>query len=176
MGAGLFWGLLLVVLGLSLIIRIVFNIHFPLFRIVLAFIFIYIGIRILFGSWSIQKWNKASTDTIFQEKRYTNLTSDKEYNVIFGKATYDLRDIHLTDNLPLRLKINTIFGATVLRIYKDTPVSISVNAAFGGAKLPNGNTTVLGTSKYESDNYRTDSARLELQLDVVFGGVDLEYY
>ncbi len=177
MGAGLFWGLLLIILGISLIIRIIFNIHFPLFRIVLAFVFIFIGIRILFGSWRFEKWDRASTDTVFQEKIYHNLSPDeREYNVIFGKAIYDLRDVQLKDNVPLRIKINTIFGATVLKIQKEIPVSISVNAAFGGAKLPNGNTTVLGTSRYESDNYRSDSAHIALQLDVVFGGVELEYY
>jgi predicted membrane protein len=49
MSVSLFWGLVLILIGLSLIIKIVFNIDFPIFKILFAFLFIYIGIKVLVG-------------------------------------------------------------------------------------------------------------------------------
>ena len=45
---GVFWGIVLVLLGLSIIVRIVFNIHFPFFRILFALIIIYFGLKAAF--------------------------------------------------------------------------------------------------------------------------------
>ena len=37
MGAALFWGLLLILIGLGIVIRVVFNINFPVVKFVIAF-------------------------------------------------------------------------------------------------------------------------------------------
>jgi len=82
MGPALFWGLLLILIGMSLVFRIVFNIAFSLFTIILAFILIFIGIRLLFGSFGVVNIKGGENDVIFGEKHYNHFEHKKEYNVI----------------------------------------------------------------------------------------------
>ncbi len=175
MGPALFWGLLLIILGLSLVFRIIFNIDFPLLKIILAFVFIFIGIRMLFGSFGVVHMRGGEHDVVFGEKRYDAFENGKEYNVIFGKGVYDFRDFNL-DGRVKKVRLNTVFGGSEIRLPRDLPVRIRVDAAFAGANLPNGNTAVFGNTLYESPGLDPSSAFLDLKIDVVFGGVDVRLY
>lgn len=175
MGSALFWGLLLIVLGLSLVFKIVFNVDFPLFRIFIAFILIFIGIKFLVGSFGNIHVNSNDNDVFFGEKKYRHFDDRKDYNVMFGKATYDFRDIDL-DNEVKKVKISTVFGGTEIKLPENLPVKITVETAFGGANLPNGNTAVFGSTYYESPNLDTSKPYLSIKADVVFGGFDVRLY
>ena len=153
MGAGVFWGALLILIGLALIIRFVFNVDFPVFKVLLAMFFIYIGIRILFGS--------------FYEPE-----NNKEYNVVFGQGNFDFTRVDLSRG-NVNVKIGTVFGGSKIKIDRDMPVKIVADAVFSGAELPDGSTAVFGTSTYQSETFNPDSAYLKIKLDVVFGGVEV---
>lgn len=169
MGA-LFWGLLLIILGLSMVLRIVFNIDFPVFKVLVAFIFIYIGLRMLFGSFGIVSLKGGKYDTFFSEKTFNSFKSNKEYNVIFGEGIYDFRNLDL-DTQTRRIKISTIFGSSIVKIPSDIPVRIKLDAAFAGGQLPNGNTSVFGNTYFESPDLDINQPHLDLKIDVVFGSV-----
>jgi predicted membrane protein len=175
MGSALFWGLLLIVLGLSLVFKIVFNVDFPLFRIFIAFLLIFLGIKFLVGSFGNININSNDNDVIFGEKNYRHFDEHKEYNVIFGKATYDFRDIEL-QNETKKINISTVFGGTEIKLRKDMPVRIKVESAFGGANLPNGNSAVFGSTYYESPGLDTSKPYLSIKADIVFGGFDVRLY
>ena len=177
MGHSLFWGLLLVVLGLSLILRIVFNVDFPIFKIFIAFVFIYLGIKILFGSFEtkVHFYRGGEKDIIFGEKNFSNFEGNGEYNTIFGKGSYDFRGYDLKGETK-RIKVSTVFGGTIIKLDKDLPVRIKVESAFAGADLPNGNSAVFGTTAYESPTFDPDKPYLDLKLEVVFGGVEVKTY
>ena len=70
MGAGVFWGALLIVIGLTLIIRFVFNVDFPVFRVILALFIIYIGLRILIGGFGLFRFETSANDVLFNEKEF----------------------------------------------------------------------------------------------------------
>ena len=53
MGAGVFWGGLLIFIGLALIIRFVFNVDFPVFKVLIAGFFIYLGFTLLHRSFHL---------------------------------------------------------------------------------------------------------------------------
>jgi len=174
MGAGLFWGALLILIGLSIIIRVVFNVDFPLIKFIIAFFFIFIGIKLLVGNFNFKKVDEDTT--IFSESKIEGLDEDfKEYNVIFGSSVIDLRNIDLSKGNK-EIKINTIFGGTVLKVNKDLPYRIKADAAFGGAELPNGNAAAFGTAKYESETFSRDTNHLYVKVDVVFGGFKVRTY
>jgi predicted membrane protein len=175
MGPSLFWGLLLVVLGLSLIFRIVFNIDFPLFKIIIAFLLIFFGLKMLFGSFHTPRFETKESDVVFGEKRYSNPDTDRDYSVVFGKGVYDFRDIDLKGE-KRRVKISTVFGATVIKINKSTPVKIKVESAFAGTELPNGNSAVFGSTTYTSPDFDENIPYLEIKLEVVFGGCEVRTY
>ncbi len=175
MGTALFWGLLFIVIGLALVFKIVFNLDFPLIRVIIAFVLIFLGIRMLVGGFGFHSHSRDSNDVIFGEKYYSKTEDGKEYNVIFGKGTYEFTD---SDSLQTekRVKIGTIFGASLIKINKDMPVKIKVDAAFASVELPNGNSTVFGNTVYESPGLDTSKPYLDLKLDVVFGEVDVKFY
>lgn len=99
----------------------------------------------------------------------------KEYNIIFGSSIIDMRDIDFSSKSK-EIKINTIFGGSVLKIDEDTPVKIKADAAFGNADLPNGNTAAFGTAKYESETFSKDTNYLFVKVDVVFGDFKVRSY
>ena len=177
MGSSLFWGILLILIGLSLVVKIVFNIDFPIFKIVIAFIFIYIGLRIMFGnSFRFISEHKTKTDVVFGESKFTKVEDGMEYNVVFSKGNFDFRDVVLKQEGPTKIKISTVFGGAHIILNKDMPVQIKVNAAFAGAHLPDGTTESFGSTIYSSDSLDLSKPHLEIFADVVFGGIQVFSY
>lgn len=175
MGSALFWGLLLIILGLSFIFRIVFNIDFPLFKILIAFVFIFLGLRMLFGSFGVMNFNTGDKDVIFGERIYSNFSDHDEYSVIFGKGVYDFREFNL-DETTKKIKINTVFGGSEIKIPRELPVKVSIDGAFSGADLPNGGSAIFGSTTWKSESYDSSKPYLHLKIDVVFGGINFKLY
>ena len=172
MGAGVFWGALLILIGLALILRFVFNIDFPVVKVLFALFFIYLGLRILFGSFGLFRIETGPNDVLFSEKEFIQPEHNKEYNIVFGKGNFDFTKIDLSQG-SVNVKIGTVFGASLIRIDRDMPVKIEADAVFAGAQLPDGNTAVFGSSTYQSSSFNPDSSYLKIKLDVVFGGAEV---
>jgi hypothetical protein len=177
MGHALFWGILLIVLGMSLIIRIVFNVDFPIFKIFIAFVLIYFGIKILFGSFGtkINFHRNDEKEILFGERDFHDFEENGEYSTVFGKSSFDFRGYDLRGQTR-RLKISTVFGGTDIKLNKELPAKIRVESAFAGADLPNGNAAVFGSTVYETPGFNSDQPHLDLKLEVVFGGVSVKTY
>ena len=177
MGHSLFWGILLIVIGLSVVIKIVFNVDFPIFKIVVAFFFIYLGIRILVGgNWHYWGHHRDKNSVVFGEATFDKIENGTEYNVVFGKGTFDLRDYKPAEDRPEMIKINTVFSNSVIILPATVPVKINVDAAFSGAQMPNGNNTSFGSVAYSSEGADTAKAYLSIKVDVVFGGLQVRRY
>jgi predicted membrane protein len=172
MGAGLFWGALLLLMGIALIIKVVFNVDFPLFKILIGVFFIMLGLKVLFGRVLIPEGRIGPHEIIFSERVYDEPENGKEYSVVFGKGVYDFTKVDLS-NGDFNVKVSTVFGGSVIKIDDDMPVRIDADAVFAGAELPDGNTAVFGSSHYKTESYRPDSASLNIKVDVVFGGVQI---
>jgi predicted membrane protein len=175
MGPSLFWGLLLVILGLSLIFRIVFNIDFPLFKVFIAFLLIFFGLKMLFGSFRGPTFETRESDVVFGEKRFSDPQNNRDYSVVFGKGVFDFRDFDLKGENQ-KIKISTVFGASIVKLNKNMPVRVKVEAAFAGADLPNGNSAAFGSTTYTSPDFDTAKPFLEIKLEVVFGGCEVRTY
>ena len=115
MGAGVFWGALLILIGLALILRFVFNIDFPVVKVLFALFFIYLGLRILFGSFGLFRIETGPNDVLFSEKEFIQPEHNKEYNIVFGKGNFDFTKIDLSQG-SVNVKIGTVFGASLIRI------------------------------------------------------------
>lgn len=173
MGAGVFWGALLILIGLALIIRFVFNVDFPIVRVLFAMFIIYLGLRILFGSFGFFRFETGPNDVFFGEREFYSTEPNNEYNVVFGQGTFHFTDVDLSQG-NVNVKIGTVFGASDIRIDRDMPVQIVADAVFAGAELPDGNTAVFGSSTYQSESFNPDSNHLKIKLDVVFGGAKVK--
>ncbi len=175
MASGLFWGIVLILFGLSIVIRIVFNIDVPVFKLLVAFFFIWLGLRIMMGDRGFFHFKTTRNDVIFNENSFKEFNNEnKEYNVIFGKAIYDFRNTEIKEKKKIHL--SAVFGGAEIKLKRGTAYRIVTESVFGGIKLPNGNTSVFGTSKYQSDNFNADLPHLFIKVEVVFGGIEVQEF
>ena len=169
---GFFWGLVLILIGLAIIFRIVFDVN--LIRIIIAVLIILFGIRILIGKNWMPERSQNEHDTFFSDRTYNEIPEDKtEYNVIFGKSVYDFTRHDSTIREPVKIKINVIFGAAVIKINPDMPVRIKSDAVFGGSKMPDGNTVAFGSINYTTRSFTENTPHLHIESNVVFGGIEI---
>lgn len=173
MFSGLFWGILLIMVGVAIIIKVFFKIQIPIFRVFFAFFFFYLGISILVdGFGGKQRIDEDGESTfMFQEAEITDEELRKEYNVIFGKTVINLTNLDLRES-SREVRINTIFGACEIYIQPDLPVIIYSESAFGQVKLPNGNNVSFGNAHYTSPSYRSDVNFLKIKTSTVFGSTE----
>lgn len=164
--SGIFWGIILVLIGLSVIINIIFHVHIPIVRIIFALILIYLGIQVLTGG----SWCRGKSNRVFFKEEITAIGTDRnDYSIIFGKGTIDLTNIP-AETLKKNYKIATAFGSSIVIIPSEIPIILRVSSAFGGVNLPNGSTISFGEYIYKNKAYKEQSDAIKVKIDVVFGG------
>jgi hypothetical protein len=162
----LFFGLLVVLIGISIILEAVFHLHLPFVRLALGLFFIYLGIRFLTGG----RWRDGEmrVSGVLRDDSYTPTGGDHvKHDVIFGRSVVDLTRL-AHDGAEVHAEVNTIFGATVVKIDPAVPLEIEVSSVFGDARLPDQSVTAIGTMRYRPLGQK-EPPRLRVQLNVVFG-------
>jgi len=173
MGGSLFWGVVLIIIGISLIIKVVFHVEFPIMKILFAFFFIWLGIKILIGNWGTHIFKSGPDDSVFGQASFVHEhVVPKEQSIIFGSGTIDFRKIDM-NALPAEIQINSVFGGCEVLIRKDLPIKIKVDAAMAGVTLPNDNTTVFGSAYYQSSNFDEKLPYLSIKANAAFSGLKI---
>ena len=169
---GTFWGFFLIVLGISVLLKGFFNIDIPIFRMLFGIFVIWLGISIILGRSPISFKN--SDSLIFSEGEIIADGTRREHNVIFSRGRIDLSQLK-PESTSRRIEINSIFAETVVYINPASNVKISANSAFGVAQLPDGGGVTFGNRNYENKPPEKSDKVLELELNVVFGALRVEY-
>ena len=173
-------GVMLILLGAGIIIKIVFNLDIPVFKILVGLFIVYIGLVMITGKRFLSCHHYHNTENVIFNERdldSTDVLENQEKNVIFGSSLIDLTNINLGDSTIKTnryIKINTVFGNAKIRIRRDTPVRITVESAFAGAQLPDGRETAFGTHYYTSPNLSSSEKHVEIYISVVFGKLIVE--
>ena len=162
---GVFWGVLLIILGLCAIFKTIFHINISLFRIGFALLIIYIGLSMLF-----KESPGGPKGILCFDNRVLVLEEQDEYNVIFGRGLFDLTTLP-SDNGARRITLNVVFGEGVIKIKRDAPLTIKVNSVFSGARLPDGNRITMGEYIYRSGEKTENKERVLVEVNVVFGSL-----
>ncbi len=165
--SGLFWGVMLVLFGLSMILKAAFNLDIPIFRIVFALILIYFGMKLLLGR---QAFKSESNFSMFRSSNITMSENGGEYNVIFGQSNIDLSNIDISENSK-KVEVNVVFGSGNLLIDPQKPMKINISSVFADCKLPHRNINFFGDSNYKTPSFVEGENYLKLNIDVVFGNV-----
>jgi predicted membrane protein len=184
-GKAMFFGVLFLLLGLSLLLKAFFGIDIPLIRTLFAIALIYIGVKMLFGPSTFRhdfKWSDNET-AVFQNRDFKSDSSGRHYSVVFGKSTIDLTDIPTTNQTEdIFIEVNTVFGESTVYLRRATPVRIRAHAVFGEARTPDENSVAFGNLKFESATpSSTEEApsksqvRVNIQGSVVFGSMRFVY-
>ncbi|MDI3503199.1 MAG: hypothetical protein PWP64_135 [Candidatus Cloacimonadota bacterium] len=162
--SNIFWGTLLVLWGVSLILK-TFNIHLPLAKIFLAVIIIMFGIKLLIGTGSSHvSRSKAS------RKSDIRVNNSGEYNMIFSSGKIDLTDL---DQYAHDIEINVIFGSAKVILPAHLNYDIEPSTIFGATVLPNKHQYGFGDSHYHRGTNPGESTHIESSC--IFGRIDFVF-
>jgi hypothetical protein len=162
---GIFWGSVLILVGVWFIVRRSVPVHIPVIRIIVAVLFVYAGVRILVRG-------PVSTDrntAVFSESTMSySPDRGREYNLIFSSGDIDLTAA-APSNASIHAEVNVIFGSGTLRINSALPVRVNMSSAFGTVESPNGRSIAFGDTVYTTQSYREGAPALEVHATAVFG-------
>lgn len=167
MNQSLIWGTILVVLGLSLILKSLFHITIPLLRPFTGCVLVYLGLSIMMDPFneSIDKKTVIFGKSLLQAHEMVNT-----YNITFATGVVDLSAMHIKE--PRNITVNTVFGSGELILNPAIPTKVTVNALCSRAALPDETLVSFGRNTYKTVDSR--EPMLTIHLNVVFGNVDVK--
>jgi hypothetical protein len=162
---GIFWGIALIALGVWFLLRHVIPVHVPLFRVLVALVFIWLGIRVLVRFPGVPEGNAL----VFSESTLRWAPDrGRDYNVIFSSGVIDLTDASVGAQ-SLHAEANVVFGSATLRVNPAVPVRVTMTSAFGSVEAPNGRSIAFGDAVYTTPGWREGTPALEVRATAVFG-------
>jgi len=165
--SGYFWGLVLVIWGVLLILNTTFHFKIPIGSIIIASILILLGIQLLVGP-KMYYGIKNDHEVIFNEAKIKATSENDKYSVVFGSGVFDFTDINKTDKKQF-VKADVVFGQAIVKIKKTDPIIIKGNCVFGNIKFPDSGSLSFGDRTYTTSSYAGSSNPIEIKADVVFG-------
>jgi predicted membrane protein len=178
MQTGLVLGILFIIIGILILLKIFLPFNLPIFKILIGLFVIYLGVRIITGRplfWKSKQsysYNSDNGSTVFSETSVDFENIKDRNSVVFGKTTYDFTNQKL-DSVSKAIKIDVAFGSADILVSKNSPVIIQGTSAFGSIDFPNGNSISFGTLNYVGGGYKSAEPHLAIKLDVAFGGATI---
>lgn len=159
--SGLFWGIIVIVLGAAILVKHIFNLDFPVIKVVLGVALILIGIRVLvFKGPHTCSQAGDKNNVIFGERTMYYTADNNEYNAVFSSTVLDLTKLEPSNNP--RIKVSCVFGSMKIIINKQTKLIIDSDVVFGSISNPDENTV--------SDS---NQIILKMKADAVFGSIKI---
>jgi hypothetical protein len=165
----IFWGVILILIGIAVLSKSFFHIDIPLATLIIALVLIAIGIQIMIGGYGfhgIHHWHGFGYHVI----KYEAGSGDKQYDLRYKGITLDLSSVTL-DKGSVRIDINGSFGGGIVILNPDLPVKIEADISFGGVTFPDGGVVGFGQGNYQSKNFNPDSPHLFIRVNASFGGL-----
>lgn len=167
MNQSLIWGTVLVVLGLSLILKSLFHITIPLLRPFTGCVLIYLGLSIMMDPFNESVEKKT---IIFGKSVLSAHEEVNTYNITFATGVVDLSAMQIKE--PRAITVNTVFGSGELILNPAIPTKVTVNALCSRAALPDETLVSFGRNTYKTVDNR--EPMLIIHLNVVFGNIDVK--
>jgi len=171
MRMSLLWGFVLILLGISMVIKAVFHISLPLFRIAFAIFIIWWGVKSLLGNF--KSTSSGNNTALFRSGYIMPDNGESDYNIIFGSGIVDLRGEDLS-NGSKTVNVSAVFGSVKILVNPDIPTITKVSVAFGEAKTPEGVISFLGDRKFSNSANGEDKKVLSIICDAVFGTIEVK--
>lgn len=176
-GGSYFWGLLLIIIGLTYLLRYLFNFYFPLGTIILAFILIYGGISIITKEPNINVSINNTKDhrkenIMFSDSHIDVNNEQSKYNIMFSNSTIDLRNLPFPSEKK-SINIDVLFSKSLIRINPNIPAIIRIDSAFSSARFPNNTQITFGDYSITTPGYKEGMPHYFIKGSVVFGSIDI---
>ena len=166
-GPGVFWGLLIVFWGLILVIKQLFNMDFPVGRVMIGVFLVLLGIKLLFFRTHHTEYSD-SNNIVFGNRDLQYNETENEYNIVFGSSILDLRDVDYTPGQVI--EVNTVFGETRVLLNQETKVDINTSAVFGSVDQPRQEKLLS-----QPDSVQYEQRIIKIKATAVFGKIKFEY-
>jgi len=170
MGLALLFGLLVIVLGASIVLHALFDFDIPVFRTAVGVALLYLGVRVLAGAWMPQQTSHDGNESVFAVTRFapTDVASlSQKYEIIFGRGVVDLSGLATTADHEQLVQVSVLFGDAEIQIDPGTPIEIRGSAAFGEVRMPDRSAANFGEVRYRGPT--VEQPEIELVVNVVFG-------
>ena len=168
MFSAVFWGVIVVIIGLSIILR-AFGIKIPVMSIMFGLLFVYIGMSILTGGFGCKAKCRAFMNDL---KVQASDAKEGEYSVIFGKGEVDLTALQPKESGE-PVKVKTLFGESRIKVDPAKPYNMKIKAVFASAATPDGNVISFGEYTYKTESAKDSKNAINVEVDAVFGGVKI---
>ncbi|MGB0430172.1 MAG: LiaF domain-containing protein [Bacteroidia bacterium] len=158
----LFWGVVVLLIGISFISQAIFKINLPVGKIVFALVLIYVGVKMLFGA-----FGKGQDHSNFMGESNIKIENldDAKYDVVFGSQVIDLS--RAFDNGEItNIECNVVFGSAKIILPKGIKTNIKSSSVFGSVRTP-GNETTFGSSDFSTTG--VSNCIINLKVNAVFG-------
>jgi hypothetical protein len=156
-----FWGVLLILWGLSLVLKAFFpSIRLPIATIFISICIIVFGFQLLIGGFGSNR----SRNHKRMSHGYTERISEEfseELNVVFSTDSIRLNKVDVSTQ-DRYVDVNAVFGRAIIYVSSTTPVRIEADAVFGKIYKDS-------RLKWASGN----ETALIINADAVFGSVDI---
>ena len=166
MNQSLIWGTILVLMGLSLILKSLFHITIPLLRPFFGCVLIYLGLSVMMDPFNESPDKKT---VIFGKSTVQVAEAIKTYNITFASGVIDISALPVAE--PKVVTVNTVFGSGELILNPAVPTKIIVNALCARAALPDETLVSFGRNTYKTVDDK--EPLLTIHLNVVFGNIDV---
>lgn len=177
----MFWGIALVTIGLIFLVQSIFKIDLPIFRILLGVGIVYLGVKMIFGSFGLEirgaKLEKVATATsvVFTEadlKSKSDNVVNRDFQTVFGNSKLDLSDLN-SEELSEKIEVSAVFGKTQVITPRDLPLVVETNTAFGSVNVRGDKTSAIGNGIFRTPGFQSDKPYLKIEANSVFGEVEI---
>jgi hypothetical protein len=168
---GIFWGIVLIVLGVWFLVRKYVPVNIPVIRILIAVLFVYLGVRVLIHGPAFRDKNTVVFSQ--SEMSYGSGEKDNEYNMIFSSGNVDLTGIPVGDR-SVSAEVNVIFGSGTLRLNPAVPARVHMSSVFGSVHAPDGKSVTFGDTIFVTPAYKAGAPALEVKAAAVFGSLRIQ--
>lgn len=167
----IFWGSILIIFGLSVLIKAIFGIDLPLMRVIFGGLLIYLGFSMVTSWKNYSHCGKNSRTIWFSTISTTPDTIKSEYRVSFSSIRIDLRSVPI-DQIPSKIFIDAHCSSVLLITNPDVPTLINIDARFASTKLPNNETVAVGNTVYMTHDQQVKPV-LEISANLVMSNFEI---
>jgi hypothetical protein len=160
----------IVLIGLLLLIRNIFNIHIPIFTLIISLGLIWLGVMLIRGS---IKTKGDNTRTMFGDGKLNYAPGQESYSVVFGSGVLNLQGIR--PDTPVHLNVECTFGELKVIAGRDVPILVEGSATFGSLHGPDLRSASFGPYTFTSPEYNPSVPGFTIHARVTFGELRVFY-
>ena len=170
LSSGIFWGFIVILFRVGILLKSVFHVNIPFFKILIGIIIIFFGISFIVGAMSQRK-----SEAIFRDYNFNFVTIEKEYNIVFSKSVFDFTNFNFSNYNGKFVKINSDFSKSEIYLSRNFEYEIRADSVFGVVSLPNGESVSFGNIARLENAENSELKRINLHVSSVFSETKILY-